>query len=404
MRERTGKVWLRKRWLEEKREQRKGETAQWFARFSYLDSDTGKRKVEKRCVDENDRPFQTKTDASDWLKRRLVEIQDELKRGPKPDDLSQKTFDELADLYEAEHLKEAVYVGEHKVDGLRGVYDQRLFLKTLRAHFGKRKVGSITKNSIQRFKADRLATPIVFKNKAGKVTGTRQRSIASVHRELALLRSMLYFALEEGWITANPFPRKSKLISTAQERKRERIVTREEEQRLLMACTDRSAHLRPILICAIDTGMRKGEILTLTWRNVDLQTGNITITARNAKTEKPRTLQMTERLKRALEALFELSTKNPDARTFGVFDNVKKSFNTVRKAAGLPDVRFHDLRHTCATRLVQSHMPIAEVARILGHTSIVTTYRYTNADKQTQQRAADLLNAFNEAPMTEAIN
>jgi integrase len=150
--------------------------------------------------------------------------------------------------------------------------------------------------------------------------------------------------------------------------------------------------------------MRKGEILKLTWRNVDLRTGSITVTARNSKTERPRTVQMTERLKAALAALFELSTRETDARIFGVFDNVKKSFNTVRKAAGLPDVRFHDLRHTCATRLFQSHMPIAEVARILGHSSISTTYRYTNADSQTQQRAADLLNAFNDAPMIASVN
>jgi hypothetical protein len=127
MRERSGKVWLRKRWLEEKREKKPGETPQWTAKFSYLDRETGRRKVEKRSVDEEERSFQTKTDAPDWLKRRLVELEDELKRGPRSDDLSQKTFNELADLYEVEHLKEAVYVGEHKVDGLRGVYDSVCF-------------------------------------------------------------------------------------------------------------------------------------------------------------------------------------------------------------------------------------------------------------------------------------
>src|SRR5262249_34682854 len=161
-----------------------------------------------------------------------------------------------------------------------------LFLKTLKAHFGKQKVGSITKTTIQRFKTERLATPIVFRNGKGEITKTRQRAVASVHRELALLRSMLLFAVEEGWLTASPFSRKSKLIVTAHERKRERIITRDEESRLLMACTGYSKHLRPILICALDTGMRKGEILTLTWHNVDLNAGSITVTARNSKTER----------------------------------------------------------------------------------------------------------------------
>jgi integrase len=69
---------------------------------------------------------------------------------------------------------------------------------------------------------------------------------------------------------------------------------------------------------------------------------------------------------------------------------------TVRRAAGLEDVRFHDLRHTAATRLVGAHIPLSEVGRVLGHTQANTTYRYVNANIDTARRAAAALDAFND--------
>lgn len=78
-------------------------------------------------------------------------------------------------------------------------------------------------------------------------------------------------------------------------------------------------------------------------------------------------------------------------RVFGITDTVKRSWATAKRVAGVTDLRFHDLRHTCATRLVQGGLPIAEVSRILGHTSIVTTFRYTNADDSTLDRAVAIL-------------
>ncbi len=68
----------------------------------------------------------------------------------------------------------------------------------------------------------------------------------------------------------------------------------------------------------------------------------------------------------------------------------------MRTKAGLPDVRFHDLRHTAETRLVAAHLPLPEVGRVLGHTQANTTYRYANANIETTRRAAALLDAFNQ--------
>src|ERR1051325_9613933 len=104
---------------------------------------------------------------------------------------------------------------------------------------------------------------------------------------------------------------------------------------------------------------------------------------------------MTGRLTRELETLWEESPKDTRQRVFGILNNVKRSFTAARNAAGLPDVRFHDLRHTAATRLVGAHIPLSEVGRVLGHSNPNTTYRYVNANVDTARRASAALDAFN---------
>ncbi len=80
---------------------------------------------------------------------------------------------------------------------------------------------------------------------------------------------------------------------------------------------------------------------------------------------------------------------------FGIRDNVRMAFDSARTDAKLSDVRFHDLRHTAATRLVQKGLSLAEVGRILGHSQPVTTYRYVNPDETTIRRAAEAIDSFN---------
>lgn len=86
---------------------------------------------------------------------------------------------------------------------------------------------------------------------------------------------------------------------------------------------------------------------------------------------------------------------------FGIIDNVKRSFTAARSKAGLINVRFHDLRHTPATRLVDAHIALSEVGRVLGHSQANTTYRYVNANVETARRAAAALDTFN-ADITKA--
>ncbi|HKQ06193.1 MAG TPA: site-specific integrase [Blastocatellia bacterium] len=355
----------------------------WYARITFTD-ESGKRRYIKRRAE-------NKSHARELVKLLLREYED---HGERALESAQMTFNELAEFYKETYLVEPQYIDDRKVAGLRSAYDFRLRLTVLQDYFGKRKLRAITHGDIERFRAIRLQT----KTRHGK-----QRSIATVNRELSLLRRIFNVAARSGWIIKNPFYGSVSLITPGDEKPRERTITKQEEERLLEACIGPRAHLRPIIICALDTGMRRGEIFKLQWSDIDFDSRIITVRAFNTKTMRERQVAITERLFSELEALYEVSTKQPEALCFGISDNVKKSFNTVRKGAGLSDVRFHDLRHTHATRLVAAQMPLSEVGRMLGHTQANTTYRYVNANVETAKRAAAVLDEFNRVIKKEEL-
>lgn len=348
----------------------------WWARVTYVDPTTGKRRDLQRRAN-------TRSAAIDIRDRLLLEISATEGRTLKHE---RATFRELADFYVSHYVHPAEYVGEQKVSGLRSYRTTLGRLKVLRAHFGNRRLRTITYADLHDFYRSRIHTPTVR---------ARQRTIATVNRELALLRRMLGIAQQEGWIGQNPFNLGESLISPAKEVSRETVLTHEEERRLLGACDDpRRQHLRPILLVALDCGLRFGEIISLEWRDVDLPSRTLTVRAMNCKTLRSRAVAMTQRVHHVLCEL-KLRSGESGQRVFGVTDNVKRAFTTARRIAGLQHVRFHDLRHTCGTRLAQEHLSLAEIGRILGHTSPVTTYRYVNLDDATARRAAEALDRRN---------
>jgi integrase len=370
MKARTGSIVKRK-------PRRRGAKATWWARVTYIDPKTGKRHdLQRRGA--------SKAHARDLLQALLREIDATDGEGPLSE---RKTFAELCDYFEKHYVKAAEYVDGRKVAGVRSLGTAKGQLNVVPDYFGSCRLRSITHGDVRQFRADRLAQETRTKT---------QRTIASVNRELSMLRRMLNVAQREGWILRNPFAAGDSLISLAAENKRERILTREEEMKLLASCnTPQRAHLKAILICALDTGMRQGEIFSLRWRDVDLENGLLNIQAFHTKTMKERQVAITTRLKLELERLKADAPDNPDGLVFGIVDNVKRSFTAARSKAGLNDVRFHDLRHTAATRLVGAHIPLSEVGRVLGHSQSNTTYRYVNANVETAKRAAAALDAFN---------
>lgn len=367
----------------------------WWARVTYVDAVTGKRRDHQRRAE-------NRAHAKELMQKLVAEYD---ATGGRSLQYERQTFAELAARYEAHYLKPAEYVDGRKVAGVRSLAPAPAAVNALKAHFGVRPLRGITYGDILEYRAARLKTPTrgdrarhereLKKDPKAELRVTR--TIAAVNRELEKLRHMLNVAQREGWILRSPMQGGSPLISKADEKKRERIITREEEAKLLAVCAGRCAHLRPIIICALDTGMRRGELLKLCWRDVDFENRVINIQAFNTKTMRERQVSMTARLKLELERLYEMSPKRPDMLVFGISDNVKNSFTSVRHAAGLDDVRFHDLRHTAATRLVGASIPLPEVGRVLGHTQANTTYRYVNANMETARRASAALDAFHNA-------
>lgn len=149
----------------------------------------------------------------------------------------------------------------------------------------------------------------------------------------------------------NPFAGNKSLINLSDEKQRERILSKEEEERLLFACSsDVRSHIRPLIILALDTAMRRGELFRLRWWNIDFVNRWITIDATHTKTQRMRLAPLTARAEK------ELRKMRPYSRSERVFPfvDVKRAFNGAKEEAGLSDVRFHDLRHTGITRLVKS--------------------------------------------------
>jgi integrase len=352
----------------------------WYARTTFTDRKGKRRNIKKTAKD--------KADAKVILKSIIRQIEDE---GEKYIDGSRMTFNELADHYDVHYLKEAEYVDERKISGLRDVARAKGFLANFREYFGRQRLREITYGDIYSYRSERLKTQTKYK---------RPLRLASMNRELAVLRRMLNIALRQGWISKNPFNAGEPLIIVSGERKRERILTVEEEVRLLAACEHQQRkHLKPLLIALLDTGARKGEMLKLHWTDVCFVTRMITFRALNTKTLKSRSVAMTNRLYRELVEMWESSNKNLDSRVFGISDNVRHSFKSACREAeikhgGLDGMTIHSLRHTAATRLVQGQMPIQMVGRILGHTQVNTTYRYLSANTEIAQQAAAIFDAL----------
>lgn len=357
----------------------------WVARITFTDPETGKRRNVRRFAD-------TKSEASDLLQGLRQTHKD---HGSKKFDGDKMNVGELIEKYTQAKLKPAEYKEERKIAGLRSHVTAKQHIEALKGFFGRKRLKSITPQDIEDFKQLRLKQPTIRKT---------ERTIASVNRELESLRAMFNFAKQQGWMIISPFERKKGIISKADEKRRDRVISAEEEARLLDACTGRRAHLRPILICALDTGIRRGELLKLRWQNVDLDARTLTITAMNSKTARARQVGLTGRLLAELRQIWEVSPKDPTASVFGISSDFKNAWKAICAEAQVDEVRFHDTRHTCITRWVSRGLPIAEIMRLSGHSTLTAFSIYVNSTEQTVRRGAEALDAWNEEFSIQPVN
>lgn len=239
--------------------------------------------------------------------------------------------------------------------------------------FGSSCLREINSFKIERFKAVRLNERI---------------SKSRVNRYLALLKKMFNLAIDWGYLEENSM-RKVKLFSE-QENVKERILSLNEEARLLHTC---SKHLKPIILTALNTGMRRGEILNLRWNQIDFSKRIIRI--EKTKSGKIRFIPINEVVLCELSGL-KRKTCNSDyvflfPKTGQPIKDVKTAFNSAKRRAGVKGIRFHDLRYTFASRLIERGADIVTVQNLLGHQSLSTTQRYTHSSSMQKRRAIESL-------------
>jgi integrase len=245
----------------------------------------------------------------------------------------------------------------------------RTSIRKLSGHFNGLKLHNITPWLIDKYKSSRK----------------KEVTKASVNRELACLKHMFTMAINWGKAVENPV-RKVKLFREPE--RRLRWLTEEECEKLVSASL---GHIRSIIITALNTGMRRGEILSLTWDQVDFERGLITV--ERSKNNGIRHIPMNRRL---TEEFNSIKITSPNQYVFSnktgePFKSIKTGFLGALKRSGIEECRFHDLRHTFASHLVMNGTDIATLKELMGHKTIAMTMRYAHLSKEHKQKAVDSL-------------
>ncbi len=209
-------------------------------------------------------------------------------------------------------------------------------------------------------------------------------AVTTINRELTCLKTLYNKANEWRKVNCNPT---ANIKNFKENNKIQIILNQNEVERLIISAID---HLKPIIIIAVNTGMRRGEILNLKWENINFIKGYIEI--EDSKSGEPRKVPMNSTVAETLQSM-DKSHKyifyNPKTKKNIV--EIKRSFNTARKRVGLKSVRFHDLRHTAATRMCEVGVPLKIVSKILGHSTIKMTERYANPTPDSMKEAVERL-------------
>ena len=243
-------------------------------------------------------------------------------------------------------------------------------IKRLKAFFGSRYLHEITPLLIER-----------FKNDTSKVV-----SPSSTNRALTRLKAIFNKAIV--WKKFNGDNPVKGIKFFKENNIRLRFLEKEEIARLLSNSND---YLRPIVIVALNTGMRRGEIYNLKWHDIDFKRSIIYLL--QTKNGEKREIPMNETIKAELIKVRKDPNSpyvfhNDDGRPFY---NLRKSFFTACKKSGIINFRFHDLRHTFASQLVMSGVDLNTVRELLGHKSLEMTLRYSHLSLDHKKRAVDIL-------------
>lgn len=377
----------------------------WIVRIEYFDEQRGKKSFMERHADR-------KSDATDLRNRLVDEVRKthgQIQTG------TRMTFNDLAAICEKNFYQSAEFAEGRKISGVRSINTAKSQLNILRKFFRVRSLREITTESLFDYKRWRLKTK-------SERTGEPVK-ISTANRELSTMRKMMRFAYGKGWIVKDIFFN-AKVIDSSSEIERTRLLTLDEEKRLLEFCNGMrqttykrklkgveqevtatfsvdNPHLKAMIILAIDSGLRRGEIFKLRWQDIDFDNGIIRVLGTHTKTERERMAPLSERARIELDKLKEIS---PGENPFP-FKDIKRSFATAKRLAGIEDLHFHDLRRTAITRWIQQGTPLALAGKLGGHTQLQTTMKhYTSHDAASVKEITERMNAFHTQNENILIN
>jgi integrase len=271
-----------------------------------------------------------------------------------------------------------IYIERVSVPGKRSYLTDISLLKNLIVYFGDLYLHEICDYHYEQYRNIRIKQKVKNKNKLVSTT--------TINREGALLRAMLNKAVQWGVLSFNPI----KKMSMFKEEPKERILT-EKEIKLLVRSAE--VPLKHIILVALNTGMRRGEILNLHWNQVNVDQGFITV--QKTKSRKLRRIPLNRSMKRLFSHLYlnrggrGYVFENPD--TGQPLQDIKTAWYSLLRRTGIKDFRFHDLRHCFATYTLLNGGDLISLKETLGHDDIATTSRYTKALLEGQQK---LVNSF----------
>ena len=250
---------------------------------------------------------------------------------------------------------------------------------TLLRHLGGRRAVELTAHVVDVYRERRRKEHTRYK---------RPPAPATLDREVELLKRLVSYGVSAGVLDSNPL---SGVRLLRQPNTRLAVIGEDEFGKLVAAA---DPPLRPILLVAFDTGMRKREILDLRWTRVDLSHGVIRLAAQDTKTAASRLIVLTRRVRQVMGAIprhlhSEFVFVNP--RTGRPWSNIDKMFPRARKEAGLDTLWFHDLRRSFVTRARRAGIPESVVMRMSGHKTRAVFDRYNIVNEEDLRAAVDKL-------------
>ena len=321
--------------------------------------------------------FERLTDAKKWAQQTESAIREG--RHFKTTEAKRHTLTELIDRYIKTVLPNKP----------KAIQKQTALLQRWKAEVGGYVLTDVTPSLIAECR-DKLAGEVTLRGKL--------RSPATVNRYMAALSIALTSAVKEwGWIDDNPM---RKVTKGKESRGRVRFLSDDERTQLLSACKESSSiYLYPVVVLALSTGMRQGEIMGLTWDVVDLNQGRAIL--HETKNGERRAVAITGH---ALELLKELSkVRRIDSKLlFPSKENtpqkpqkpmdLRSPWEAAVKKAELHDFKFHDLRHSAASYLAMNGASLAEIAEVLGHKTLQMVKRYAHLSEGHTARVVASMN------------